>query len=197
MVHQMERREFARYWIAALEDPPGREPIYKAVAEKFSVRSALYPGCGMDAVPSLAIPYVVYLDNGPFAPRYFQDRERLLKAISKRKHYDGPCSLEFYEVDYNDPPPDMPQFDLLLSQYAGPVSQAMKRFLKPGGILMVAEGPEDARLAAQSPDLELVGTVCRWPDGVQIDPQLLPPQFVQLEDGFKVPIERNFCFRKI
>jgi len=40
-----------------------RTSIYKAVARKYKVKSALYPGSHIDISPSLEIPKVIYVDN--------------------------------------------------------------------------------------------------------------------------------------
>ena len=194
----MNHRDFERYWNTELREDPCRCAIYQLVAEEFSVQKALYPGCGLDIRPSFFIPSVTYLDTDPLVAEFFQDQDRLQAAISKEKVYNSPCSVEFHCADYRTPP-HLPAADLLLSQHAGAVSQAMKQFLKPGGVLLVAEGPDDVvELARNDPDFRFLGTV-RWsPEQVEIIPEWLPPMFYRSAGfGIPIPIERQYCFKKL
>ena len=197
-------------------DSPDRRGIYQIVTERFNIKTALYPGSGLDVAPSLFIPNVVYLDFSPETSAFFEKRNCITDYIDAQKTYSEPCEITFYASDYFDPP-ELPQFDLLISQYAGNVGQAMKRFLKPGGVLLVAEGPADFDLALQDQDYELLGTVL-WERGrTAFLPGIQKPVFMPLdfeepdfaepdfEDSsseasmktFLVPLPRNFCFRKM
>lgn len=71
----------------------------------------------------------------------------------------------------------------------------MKQYLKPGGILLVAEGPPDADAAMCDPDYELLGTIRTGSAQDKIIPEYLPRAWVEIE-GRRVFIGRNFCFRK-
>lgn len=193
---------------SGMDEHPLRREIYKMIAQRFQINSALYPGCGYDIVPSIYIPEVVYLDNFKAVADFFSSREKLLNDLSGEKAYSGPCRISFYEMDYHSPI-NLPQFDLLISQYAGDVGQAMKRFLRPGGILLVAEGPEDAELALKDPEYELLGTITGADGKIELEPGLVPAAFLKLDfdaldpSGIlgqygvpSIPIDRNFCFRK-
>lgn len=187
-----------------LTDTIVRRATYQLIAERYQIKTALYPGSGVDIVPSLYIPHVVYLDILPLVNEFFQDRASVMGIIDKGKVYPGKCKIEYYEADYFSPP-DLPQFDLLLSQNAGNVGQELKRFLKPGGILLVADGPADASLALHDPDYELIGTVRVKYDKCEILPGVQPRQF-QYVDGadigypglepIKIPMPQDYCFRK-
>lgn len=98
--------------------------VYDLIAEKFSVRTALYPGAADDMTPSLSIPYVAYIDKSSFSADFFRDKDALLQKLDRLKHYEEPCTFDFYAEDYNSPL-ELPQFDLLISRYAGNVGQAM------------------------------------------------------------------------
>lgn len=200
-----------------------RKGMYQVVAERFNIRSALYPGCGLDISPSLFIPKVVYLDFSPESSAFFDKRNIILDYIAAQKTYPESCEITFYATDYFTPP-ELPQFDLLVSQFAGNVGQEMKRFLKPGGVLLVAEGPADFSLALYDPDYELLGTVLWEPGRTKFLPGIQGPVYVPYEeldfeepdfeepdfeepdfedddddDGMQtllVPLTRNFCFRK-
>lgn len=180
-----------------------RADIYAAIAEQFHIRTALYPGSADDIAPSFSIPDVVYLDNSPLIADFFQDRDKLLQILNSEKRYAGDCRFTFYFADYNQPP-ELPQFDLLISQYAGNVGQVMKKYLKPDGILLVAEGPPDAGLAMIDPDYELIGTVKEKDGSVAIIPGIRPPDYLTIPsdegtagmDPSSIAMDRLYCFRK-
>lgn len=186
------------------DGPPDRIEIYRTVANHFEIRTALYPGSAMDVAPSLFIPQVVYLDNFSLIAEKFEDIEGIKRLINVHKAYSNPCDILFYAADYHYPP-NLPQFDLLISQYAGNIGQVMKRFLKKDGILLVAEGPEDAKLAFAGTDYDLVGTIKQDDSDAQIVPGVLPVVYdtIYIEDDGEppypvtVPRSRNFCFRKV
>lgn len=181
-----------------------RAELYAAVAERFHIRTALYPGSADDIAPSFSIPYVAYLDSSPLTADFFRDGDCLLRVLNSEKRYAEDCRFAFYSADYNQPP-ELPQFDLLISQHAGNVGQAMKRYLKPGGILLVAEGPADAELALDDPDYELIGTVKDNGGIIEIVPGVCPPEYLILPadensgdtEPICIPIDRNYCFRKV
>lgn len=176
--------------------------IYDMIAEKFSIRTALYPGSADDIAPSLAVPYVTYIDKASFVADFFRDKASLLQKLDRLKHYEEPCSFDFYAEDYNRPL-ELPQFDLLISRYAGNVGQTMKRYLRDGGILLVTEGPEDADLAFCDADYELIGTVCDWDGRVELAVGIAPPHYMVYapentdEAPIQFPMQRTFCFRKV
>lgn len=176
--------------------------VYDLIAEKFSVRTALYPGSADDMTPSLDIPYVAYIDKASFVADFFRDKDALLQKLDRLKHYEGPCTFDFYAADYNDPL-ELTQFDLLISRYAGNVGQVMKRYLRDGGIFLVTEGPEDAAFAFCDTDYELIGTVCDWDGCVELTDGIAPPHYIAYapedtdEAPIQYPVQRTFCFRKV
>lgn len=175
--------------------------IYSVIAEEFSLRTALYPGSADDIAPSLSIPYVAYMDTNPAIADFFRDKNALVQQMSLLKHYVEPCTFDFYAEDYNMPP-NLPQFDLLISRYAGNVGQAMKQYLRDGGILLVTEGPEDADLAFHDPDYELIGTICQQNGRYELVAGIVSPEYLSYssedadDDPIQYPMQRTFCFRK-
>lgn len=192
----MEKREFDQLFYDAVEENPDRNKIYKMVTQTFNISTALYPGCGLDITPSLYIPQVTYLDQAAHSAQFFEQKKWLLKKIFEAKEYPSQCCIEFICSNYNTPP-QLPQYDLLISQYAGNVGQVMKQFLKPGGLLLVADGPSDYQLALQDQDYQFLGTIRYSGDKVCLVPELLPPEKYQLPNGIKISLSRNFCFRKL
>lgn len=50
-------------------------------------------------------------------------------------------------------------FDLLISQYAGFVSQCCKKYLKPGGLLVANNSHGDASMASIDKSFEFIGVI--------------------------------------
>jgi len=180
---------------------PIREKIYQQVAMQFQIQTALYPGAGHDIIPSLSIPYVLYIENAPMYAGFYGDRKRISSWLEARKSYSEPCIFEYDGTDYHSTRLADRQFDLLISQYAGPVGQVMKPHLKSGGILLTAEGPEDADLAMRDPDYVLIGTINFAEQRADILSGYHEAATFTIDDGaggkFAIPIARSFCFRKL
>lgn len=144
--------EYERYR-ASIGD---RKALYKSVAQRFGIRRALYPGSHIDIAPSWVIPDVIYIDNFKGAIRFFREIEVIRSHVEASKEYAEPCSLTFFARDYRDELP-IEAVDLVISQYAGFVGQAAKRYLKPGGILLCNDSHGDATLAFFDEDYEFIG----------------------------------------
>lgn len=189
----MGAHEFQACWDYYWSWEPNRRQIYRMVAREYACQSALYPGCGTDAIPSIYVPHVTYIDNSALATGFF--RSGALRAkLERKKRYDGPCTFEYFEADYHTLSA-LPQVDLLISQYAGMVGQNMKQFLKLDGGLLVADGPPDADAAMDDPDYELLGTTRTGSEQEWIVPGYLPRAWIEIE-GNRIPRNRNFCFQR-
>ena len=174
---------------------------YQTVAEQFQIETALYPGSANDIAPSLFIPHVCYLDKALWVREWFQVHTDIGELVSDYKVFPEEVRAVFYGCDYNQPP-ELPQYDLLLSFYAGDVGQTMKPYLKVGGLLMVAEGPNDWIRAHLDKDYELLGTMALEEDGVVLKPGIRRPVRIPLPEELatsfltEVEMQRIFLFRK-
>ena len=84
----------------------------------------------------------------------------LIEFIRERKEYDEDPKISFYGIDYNVLIDKLHrQFDLLISQYAGFISETCKEYLKIGGFLLVNNSHGDAGLASIDEDYKLISTV--------------------------------------
>lgn len=136
-----------------------RERIFELIAAKYSIQSAVYPGSYLHIAPSLYIQEVVYIDTDKKAKKFFASVD-YLKYINKNKVYDNEAQMEFYGQDYSKIIPKYEEyFDLMISQYAGPISQECKPYLKESGILLVNNSHGDAQLAYADPDYSFIGIV--------------------------------------
>jgi len=107
------------------------------LAEKFSVKRALYPGSFVHITPSLVFTAVTYVDNDKRAKYFFGDPE-VRDFVEKHKLYRGESSINFLAEDYQKASIDSEEgFDLLISQYAGFVSKYCTKYLTLDGLLLV------------------------------------------------------------
>lgn len=102
----------------------------------------------------------MYVDTDRRAERFFADRDGVEKIIEGRKRYDGPCEISFHRADCNEGIGEPEgSFDLLVSLYAGFVSQACKKYLRPGGWLVANNSHADAGMASIAPGYEFVAAI--------------------------------------
>ena len=137
-----------------------RISIYSLVAKKYNIKRALYPGSHIDISPSMVIPEVTYVDNFKGAIKFFEDIRDIEKYVNRNKEYQEMCNIIFIGTDYNNEL-NINKVDIIISQYAGFVGQATKRYLKEGGILLCNDSHGDATLAYLDEDYILVGVIDR------------------------------------
>jgi len=137
-----------------------RTELFIQIKEKYKIKNALYPGSYVHITPSFVIPHVVYVDSDKNARKFFNDAEAVAQFIEKNKKYREDASFRYIHSDYSKPL-DLPEksFDLLISQWAGPVSQSCKKYLKRGGILLANNSHADSGIAYLDSNYELVASV--------------------------------------
>ncbi len=129
--------------------------VFGQVRREFHVERALYPGSYLHVTPSLFFPEVCYVDSLAGIAVALADPD-LQGYVTDHKHYPRIPNIRCYQDDYhtfNSEPEE--SFDLLISLNAGDVSQACKRFLPSGGLLLVNDEHYDARRAFVDPDYVL------------------------------------------
>ena len=134
----------------------GLESLFEQLAERYDIKSVLYPGCYVHITPSFYIARAVYVDMELPAKKFF-DNPDVLDYIESKKTYKKKPEVTFYHQSYTDPI-DEPEesFDLIVSQYAGFISEPTKKYLKKGGHLLVNNSHGDAGLVSIDPDFRLV-----------------------------------------
>lgn len=134
--------------------------LFAAVQAWIGVSNALYPGSFVDVAASFLIPSVTYLDSDPRAKRFFEDIEGVDEIISRHSTDAAARSWRFVGADYTTET-GLPRagFDLLISLYAGFVSEHCTRYLRSGGWLLVNPSHGDAALTSLDPRYQLVAVV--------------------------------------
>ena len=135
-----------------------RSELYRKVIERFDVKSVLYPGSHIDIEPSFLVPKVIYIDNFKGTISFFKHIDLIKSYIEKNKCYHEPCTLVFKDKDYREPL-EVEPVDLIISQYAGFVGQATKKYLKTGGVLLCNDSHGDATLARFDDDYKLIAVI--------------------------------------
>jgi hypothetical protein len=109
--------------------------------------------------PSLVFPRTAYIDNDRRVAAFFADA-KVRKWVATHKEYAEEPIIHAYQQNYSGKlPEDIGTFDLLISQYAGFVSQDCKNYLRPGGLLLANNSHADAGLAHLDPDYELIAVM--------------------------------------
>ena len=133
--------------------------LFSAVFESVGDAKSLYPGSFVDVSASAVFSRVTYVDVDARAKRFFADRIGVFDIVESMSG-DRTADYEFVHADYRD---DLPlkreSFDLLVSLYAGFVSEHCTRYLKLGGTLLVGPSHGDAALASIDARYELSGVV--------------------------------------
>jgi hypothetical protein len=145
-------------FLAYQEKIGDRKELYQVVAQIFKVKRALYPGSHIDLSPSKVIPTVIYIDSFKGAVKFFKHMDEIRQYLETEKTYKEPVEIDFYGEDYYHDF-DLEPVDLIISQYAGFVSQATKRYLKKGGILLSNDSHGDATLAYHDKEFEFLGII--------------------------------------
>ena len=138
--------------------------LFKKLNEVYEIEKVLYPGSHVHITPSLIFPDVTYVDSFRNTYKFFE-AEDVKKFVSKHKEYKSEARVQFYQQDYNKELPESEnQFDLVISQYAGFVGQATKKYLKQNGLLVCNNSHGDASMVFLDPDYELVAVYNRKSD---------------------------------
>lgn len=152
--------------------------LFESVRVEFGADRGLYPGCFVHVTPSFVIPRMYYVDSDRNASRFFADGTAR-ELIERRRAYEASPSLEFHFQDYREGIPlGDGSVDLLISQYAGFVSEHCKRYLARGGRLIANNSHGDAGLASCDRELELVAVVNRRGDAWSLDTRNLSDYFI-------------------
>ncbi len=138
--------------------------LFTALKDNYEIKNVLYPGSFVHFTPVLVFPRLVCVDSYKQAIGFFKQKE-VLEYVEKHKQYKEESELIFHHCDYyNDFGEQENSFDLLMSQYAGFISQACKKHLKKGALLVANNSHGDASMAFLDPDFEFVAVYNRKSD---------------------------------
>lgn len=143
-----------RLWDLQNRHQGDRARLFATVREAVGGDRALYPGSFVDVAASMAWPWVTYVDVDKRAPSFFDDEDGVREIVGRPEH-----RWEFVHADFTDPLGVEEAFDVLISLYAGFVSDQCTRYLGVGGHLLVNPSHGDAALASIDDRYRLDGVV--------------------------------------
>jgi hypothetical protein len=134
--------------------------LFRAVGDAVDATEVLYPGSYVDVAPSFVWPSATYVDVDRRAKQFFDDREGVQEIVADWAPAAADHEFRFIQADYQEPL-DVPEegFDLLISLYAGFVSEHCTRYLRRGGTLLTNPSHGDAAIASIDQRYELCGVV--------------------------------------
>jgi len=169
-----------------------RLELFVLLKERYGIESALYPGSYLHVTPSFVFPLTVYVDTDKRAQRFFED-PWTREFVEQNKRCDEKRTVRFHPQDYSEDLPEEPgSFDLLISQWAGFVSRSCKRYLKPGGLLLVNDSHGDASLASIDEEFRFVAAVIMRGGKYRLEEVDLEGYFVSKTD---VEITQEYLFK--
>ncbi len=154
-----------KLWDKQNQHEGDRWRFFRAVASEVSARSVLYPGSYVDVSASFVFPSVTYVDVDRRAAAFFGDAQGVREIIASHTASSGhergsEPEFAFLHQDYTgDLGLTNGSFDLLVSLYAGFVSEACTEKLRIGGTLLVNSSHGDAAMASIDPRYRLSAAV--------------------------------------
>lgn len=148
-----------RLWAEQDRHQGDRKRLFTAVRGAVGGETVLYPGSFVDVAPSFVYPAVTYVDSDSRTPGFFADRDGVHEIIISEGGLRT-AAVDFVHGDYQrDLGIAERSFDLLVSLYAGFVSEFCTDYLRVGGFLLVAPSHGDVAMASIDHRYELVGVV--------------------------------------
>lgn len=158
-----------RLWAKQDQHVGDRQRLFSAVAEAVPAQTVLYAGSYVDLAPSFVWPAVTYVDVDKRAMQFFADREGIDELLVAHWLDPGLHDVRFIHADYTDDLGLVPSsFDLLVSLYAGLVSEHCTHHLRVGGHLLVNSSHGDAAMASLDPRYRLWGVVVSRSGGYSV-----------------------------
>jgi hypothetical protein len=156
-----------------------RAALFHLVREWLGPARVMYAGSFIHVAASFAFQSVTYVDTDRNARRFFAEPDEVRALVNRHKAYPEEPEIVFHGISYEEalPEPDE-SFDLLVSLYAGFISDPCRRYLRPGGILLANNSHGDAALAQLSPHYELAAVVLGSGEQLRISEVDLDSYFV-------------------
>lgn len=137
-----------------------RRQLFTAVTARVDAQRVLYPGSFVDVAANFVFPSVTYVDSDDRADRFFDDTVGVRELITEQQGAPTDPTVAFIHADYaGDLGLADEFFDLLVSLYAGFISETCTRYLRIGGTLLVNASHGDAAMASIDDRYELIGVV--------------------------------------
>lgn len=159
-------RDVARFHAEFDRHPDDRIRLFEAVGGVVDPESVLYAGSYVDIAPSVVFDDVEYVDIDKRAARFFEQEDDVRDLIARKREAFGnrvptrdDFRFRFQHRSYEEPLDIDGSVQLLVSLYAGFISEHCTRYLAPGGWLLANDSHGDASMASLDSDYDLVAVV--------------------------------------
>lgn len=177
---------YKKYFIDTSDE---RRMMFQILASTYHTEKGIYPGSFVHITPSFYIKRMTYIDSDKRMTAFFTD-VHVTAYIEENKKYAEESKIEWFQSDYSgDLEIERNSFDIMFSFYAGFISQACKKYIRDGGILVCNNSHGDASIAYTDPDYRLIGVIQRDGDNFSIIDENLD-MFFKKRDGKPINIER-------
>jgi len=167
--------------------------LFRLLRNEFNISSAIYPGSYIQISPSFIYPYVAYLDSDKDAAKFFSN-ESFKEIIRERKEYQEEPRIAFHSTDYRKLIEEYrSRFDLLISQYAGFISEVCKPYLRNNGYLLVNNSHGDAGMASIDEDFRFIAAIHRRAGKYKLSTSSLEQYFFPYKD---IPVTRELLLER-
>ena len=139
--------------------PGDRWRLFSAVSSVVTAERVLYPGSYVDVALSFVFPTVTYVDLDARAKAFFSDVAGVNEIIATHTGAPRDPQFRFIHGDYTADLGIAGDYELLVSLYAGFVSEHCTRNLQVGGMLLANPSHGDVAMASIDPRYELAGVV--------------------------------------
>ena len=147
-------------WLKQDQHPGDRLRLFREVGWHVHADRVLYPGSYVDVAASFTFPSVTYVDSDDRAAAFFADRDGVQELVGAQPGAPEDATVTFIHSDYRAALPVAAEScDLLVSLYAGFVSEFCTQYLRVGGTLLVNPSHGDAAMASIDPRYRLAGVV--------------------------------------
>jgi len=165
-----------------------RLSLFEQLRDRYGIRKALYLGSYIHITPSLVFSEVVYVDSFKKTKKLIESQEAS-DFITSHKSYQEDARVKYIEEDYTKPLDIATDFELLISQYCGFASQAGKKYVKPGGLLLANNSHGDASMAYLDKDFALIAVANNTQDVWHISDHDLDSYFVPKKGKHPTKVE--------
>lgn len=154
---------YKRFYVDKCDE---RRELFQAVSTHYSLEKGIYAGSFVHITPSFYIQDMTYVDFDKRMNKFFKD-EQVYEYIKANKTYEGKPLITYYQKDYSDKiPVKEKSYDVIFSFFSaakgsGFISQACKKYLKQGGLLVCNNSHGDASIAATDPMYQLIAVINR------------------------------------
>ncbi|MBF4691528.1 hypothetical protein [Fusibacter ferrireducens] len=164
--------------------------VFRAIADKYELKSGIYPGSYIHITPSLCLSEMYYVDSDKKAIAFFKHQNDIEAYLDKNKCYTTAFDFQFEGADFTKPlGAKRGYYDLMISLYSGFISLHCKDYLRKGGVLLANDSHGDATLAFYDPDYAFIGVLVESEKGIEISGDTLDRYF-KMKSEKKVDLDK-------